>query len=178
MGMFGYENSYEGDHIGEMGGVESGDGRHSRPYQSTGEHKADNAADTAGFIPSTPTPDIFSPDDSTTEPDVHEYPYLTPSPESSQKQSPAFTARSVPPRSRHIEPATSPSTHTQSNEYPLRWTISPTHHISIPYDPKDGLTVFWAVEQVKTRYAQHLGVETLTSRHREEVVDLEMKCYV
>lgn len=37
------------------------------------------------------------------------------------------------------------------------------------YDPKDGLKVFWAVDEVKIRYAQHLGVKTLTRRHREEV---------
>ena len=163
MGMFSDDEDIEMDR-----GV--GDGRNSRSYQTTGTHKADNAtADTTDSIHSTPTPEYSSPDRNL-EPDDHEHPYLTPSPESNRKQSTTSNPRNLPPRSLRTEPATppsSPSTTLSNNPHRMN-NISNSSHIDT-YDPKEGLKVFWDIEQVKTRYAQRLEVETLTARHREEV---------
>lgn len=149
MGMF----AYEGD--SGMGSVGPGDGRRSLQYQSTGAQRANDVTNAAGFIPSTPIPQ---------SPSLHESPYLTPSPKPTQKQSIAFDAKSSPSRHLHLELATPPSSPptTRSND------VSDQRHIDT-YDPKDGLKVFWRVEEVKRRYAVHLGVQSLTSRNREEV---------
>lgn len=171
MGMSEDEESSESDDDDddEVDEVGVGDGRVIRSYQGTGTHNADNyPTDAAGFI-RTPTPE-YSPPDDDFEPDTREYPYLTPSPESFRKQSTTSNARNPSPRSLPMEPATPPSSPpvALSNDPHQTDDIFDSPCIDI-YDPKDGLKVFWAVEEVKKRYAQHLGVETLTPRRREEV---------
>lgn len=171
MGMSGDENNYgNDDEDDEMSEGGNGDDRDSQSYQSTGMHKVDNATtDAADSIRSTPISEYSSPDHDF-GPDAHEDSYLTPSPDSTRKQTTTSSARNSPPRSLRMEPATPPSSPptTRSNDPRRMNDVSDSSHIDT-YDPKDGLKVFWAVERVKTRYAQHLGVETLTSRRREEV---------